>query len=355
MKIIKSIFTFTIVTLLFNFTAMAQRLTFSSELGYFNQDDNISTISHVWGNYINAIDANADTSCLWTDGSCDIHIGLHKDGLLNTYNIRKLTDNIYEINTIAYYPDAAIKGELINSIYKVCAIQRDDGWKLMNYLDATKRRYTSYNTDHIDFYIGNGVSLDRNKIKTSAKFAKRFIQGYNIENNNRITYITANSIDECSAMIGLVYTPMRSHKKYAGRTIGNIILSTQLDHIHEVVHAIMLPRYPNAPQILHEGIATYYAGTAAQDYKALKKAATDFIRSERPDFSTNHFLEASLSDDIPLSYVVGAAIVEYALQNGGESEVLRLFKATTYDQIFELLNIANDQRSQFIHKLFMGE
>ena len=355
MRIIKSIFTFTTVTLLFNFNAMAQRLTFSSELGYFNQDDNISTISHVWENYINAIDANAGTSFLWTDGSSDIHIELHKDGLLNTYNIRKLTDNIYEINTIAYYPDSAIKGGLINSIYKVCTVQTDDGWKLMNYLDATKHRYTSYNTDHIDFYIGNGVSLDKNKIKSSAKFAKRFIQEYNIENNNRITYIAANSIDECSAIIGLVYTPMRSHKSYAGRTIDNIILSTQLDHIHEVVHAIMLPLYPNAPQILHEGIATYYAGTAGQDYKTLKKVAIGFLEREHIDFSSNNFLEAPLSDDIPLSYVVGAAIVEYAIQNGGEGEVLRLFKATTYDQIFEFLNIANDQRTQFIHKLFIGK
>lgn len=81
----------------------------------------------MWGNYINAIDANVDTTNFWVDGSCDIHIGLHKDGLLNTYNIRKLTDRIYEINTIAYYPDSAIKGGLINSIYKVCIEQTDDG------------------------------------------------------------------------------------------------------------------------------------------------------------------------------------------------------------------------------------
>ena len=195
----------------------------------------------------------------------------------------------------------------------------------MNYLDATKHKYISYRTDQIDFYIGNGLSFDKNKIKASAKFAEGFIQDYNIKTQNRITYIAASSIDECSAMIGLVYTPIRSHESYAGRTIYNIILSTQLDHIHEVVHAIMLPLYPNAPQFLHEGIATYYGGTATQDYKTLKKVATDFIERERMDFGTNNFLDASLSDDIPLSYVIGAAIVEYALQNGGERVVLRLF------------------------------
>lgn len=239
----------------------------------------------MWESYINAIDANADTSCLWVDECLDIHIGLHKDGLLNTYNIRKLTDKIYEINTIAYYPDSAIKGGLINSIYKVCAVQTDDGWKLMNYLDAIKHRHVSYNTDYIGFYIGNGISLDKNKMKSSAKFAKRFIQDYNIENNNRITtYIAANNIDECSAMIGLVYTPIRSHKAYAGRTIGNIILSSRLDHIHEVVHAIMLPLYPNAPLFLHEGLATYYGGTAEQDYKTLKKAAVVFIENDKAMF-----------------------------------------------------------------------
>ena len=80
--------------------AKAQRLTFSSELGYFCNDENIPAISQVWKNYINAIDANFDTSQFWAKGRKDIHMSLHKDGLLNTYNIRKLSDDIYEINKI---------------------------------------------------------------------------------------------------------------------------------------------------------------------------------------------------------------------------------------------------------------
>lgn len=74
----------------------AQRIIFSSELGYFITDDNISAISPIWESCINAIDTGSDCLHFWIEGSCDIHIGLHEDGLLNTYNIRKLSDDIYE-------------------------------------------------------------------------------------------------------------------------------------------------------------------------------------------------------------------------------------------------------------------
>ena len=339
--------------LLSSFDAKAQRLTISSEVGYFDNDKNISSISQVWSDYISAIDTSSDTSHFWNSKSLDIHTSLHKDGLLNTYNIRKLTDNIYEINTIAYYPDSAIKGGLMNAIYKVCAVQVDDKWLLTNYFDAVKERYISHNTDNINFYIGNGVSFDRKKIKYSAKFIQTFIDCYNIESSNKVIYVAGGSIDECSAMIGLIYTPIRSHKPYAGRTINNIVLSTRLDHIHEVVHAIMLPLFPNAPLFLHEGIATYYGGTAELNFKTLKKEATTFIERESIDFNNNDFLKAQLSDSIPLSYIVAAAVVEYALQKGGESEVLRLFKSKSYDEIFDLLGISYSQRGDFIRNLFI--
>lgn len=330
----------------------AQRLTFSSELGYFCNDENIPTISKVWKNYIDAIDVNSDTSQFWTNGSKDIHINLHKDGLLNTYNIRKLSDEIYEINTIAYYPNSAIPGGLVNAIYKVCAMRTTQGWQLMNYFDAIKGRYRQYDIGRIDFYMGNGVIVDKKQMKESADFAESFIRRYNLDYNDRITYLTADSIDECSAMIGLSYTPLRTHKKYAGRTMSNLILSTRLNHIHEVVHAIMLPLFPDATQFLHEGIASYYGGMAEQSYKSVKDITKTYIGTENVDFSNKDSLAVSLGNDIQLSNVVGAAIIEYALQQGGESEVIRLFSAANYDQVFELLGISNSQRANFIRGLF---
>ena len=356
MKNLTSCITITITLLLLSiFDANAQRLTFSSEIGYFSNDKNLSSISQLWRDYIIAIDTASDTSQYWENNSHDIHTALHKDGVLNTYNIRKLTDEIYEINTIAYYPDNIIKGGLINSIYKICAIRAGGKWQLMNYFDAVKDKYISHKTDYIDFYIGNGATLDKKSIKSSANFASTFIQKYNLKYSDKITYVAAGSIDECSAMIGLSYTPIRSHKTYSGRTINNIVLSTRLDHIHEVVHAIMLPLYPNAPLFLHEGIATYYGGTAEQDFKTLKQVATTFIDNQNIDFSTNDFLKISLSNDIPLSYIVAAAIVEHTLQNGGEYEVLHLFKSKSYDEIFDLLGVTNNQRGDFIRKLFINK
>ena len=332
--------------------AKAQRLTFSSELGYFCNDENIPTISNVWRNYIDAIDTSSDTSHFWVNGSKDMHISLHKDGLLNTYNIRKLSDDIYEINTIAYYPESAIPGCLVNAIYKVCAMHTAQGWQLMNYFDAIKNLYKHHSIGGIDFYIGNGVVADKKRMKESANFAESFIRKYSLNDDNRITYLAAGSIDACSAMVGLSYTPMRTHKKYAGRAMGNIILSTRLNHIHEVVHAIMLPHFPNTTLFLHEGIASYYGGVAEQHYANAKSIVKRYIEEENIDFGSADSLDVFLGNDIQLSNVVGAAIIEYALQQGGESEVIRLFSATSYDQIFELLGISNTQRVGFIRGLF---
>ena len=332
--------------------AKAQRLTFSSELGYFCNDENISAISKVWKNYIDAIDTSSDTSHFWVNGSKDMHISLHKDGLLNTYNIRKLSDDIYEINTIAYYPESAIPGCLVNAIYKVCAMHTAQGWQLMNYFDAIKNLYKHHSIGGIDFYIGNGVVADKKRMKESANFAESFIRKYSLNDDNRITYLAAGSIDACSAMVGLSYTPMRTHKKYAGRAMGNIILSTRLNHIHEVVHAIMLPHFPNTTLFLHEGIASYYGGVAEQHYANAKSIVKRYIEEENIDFGSADSLDVFLGNDIQLSNVVGAAIIEYALQQGGESEVIRLFSATSYDQIFELLGISNTQRVGFIRGLF---
>lgn len=342
----------TLLLLFFALKANAQLLTFSSELGYFSNDENITAIKQVWEGYVNAVAKGSDTTPFWVQDSHDILLETHIDGLLNTYNIRKLTDEIYEINTIAYYPDEAIKGGLINSIYKVCAMQTNEGWRLMNYFDATKSRYVSHRIGNVDFYIGLGVVVDRKKMKEVAQCADTFINSYQLDNKTPITYVAAGSIDECSAMIGLTYTPMRSHKLFAGRTIHNLILSTRLNHMHEIVHAIMLPRYPDAPLFLHEGIATYYGGMADQTYKEIKSTAKSYIKLTDKDFSTEESLNVILDNEVQLSNVVAAAIIEYTLQKGTASMVLQLFAATTYDEVFTLLGIEKEQQSQFIRTLF---
>lgn len=346
----KHILTLLLLSLTLN--TNAQPLSFSSELGYFNNDENIAAIKQVWEGYVNAVVGENDTTSFWIQDSHDILLDTHKDGLLYTYNIRKLTDEIYEINTIAYYPDEAIKGGLINSIYKVCAMQTNEGWRLMNYFDATKSRYASHRIGSVDFYIGHGVVADQKKMKESARFADSFIRSYHFNNKTRITYVAASSIDECSTMIGLSYTPMRSHKPFAGRTINDLILSTKLNHIHEIVHAIMLSHCPDTPLFLHEGIATYYGGMAEQTYEDIKPIAKSHIEQENTDLSSQDALDIALGNEIHLSNVVAAAIIEYTLEKGTEAKVLQLFEATTYDEVFAILGIEKEQQSQFIQMLF---
>ena len=45
----------TLLLLVFTLKANAQLLTFSSEVGYFNNDENITAIKQVWEGYVNAV------------------------------------------------------------------------------------------------------------------------------------------------------------------------------------------------------------------------------------------------------------------------------------------------------------
>ena len=59
-EIMKRILTF--LLLAFALKANAQLLTFSSELGYFSNDENIATIKQVWEGYVNAVAKGSDTT-----------------------------------------------------------------------------------------------------------------------------------------------------------------------------------------------------------------------------------------------------------------------------------------------------
>lgn len=91
---------------------------------------------------------------------------------------------------------------------------------------------------------------------------------------------------------------------------------------------------------------------AEQTYKDIKSIAKKYIILNDNDLSTQESLNAPLGNEVQLSNVVAAAIIEYALQQGGESKVLQLFEANTYDEIFALLGIAKEQQSKFIRTLF---
>jgi hypothetical protein len=353
------------IYLLFLFVSTAyissgQKLTFGPELSAFLEDETVSEIADIWEKYILSFSSGNPDSVrmdLWLNDSEDIikytrysnKSLLYKTGEQYTFNIRKLNDTIYEINSMSLLFRTKAGDFFIDYIYKVCATIANGHFKLLNYFDVKKYSLNRYTTSCIDYYYLPGLDFKKEQVDEVVRFVHDFKKQYNIIDNNIITYIMANNIDECNSMLGITYTRMRSEKLYAGLTIyPRTVLSTRLNHIHELVHAVMIPLYPDALPMLHEGIATYYGGGANKNYDFHSTNVKRYLRENAIDLSEQSNTYKTLDSETQLSNTLGALIIEYVLKNYGATKVLELFKSENYEDIFLQLGIPKKEINDFV-------
>ena len=146
---------------------------------------------------------------------------------------------------------------------------------------------------------------------------------------SRITYIIGNTFNEANSFVGFDSSIISSTSPFAGYSIRNqnIILSCREDHLHEIVHAIFIPMFPKAPALFHEGIATYYAGTAGQSYsKNLLQLKIMINNNPELDLSKIDDLNNVLENGSNYFYTIGAILIDNALKIGGPKKVLALFQ-----------------------------
>lgn len=337
-----------------------QKLTFGPELSAFLEDEAVPEIAEVWRQYILSFQSHHPDSVrtdLWLNNSEDmIKYSGYYGGALRyqtgehyTFNIRKLNDDIYEINTLSS-PFKTRNGDIfIDNIYKVCATKLDGQFKLLNYFDVKKHSLNHYTSACIDYYYPPGLNFKQEEAEEAGRFVLDLKQQYGITDDNLITYIVANSIDDGSAFLGITYTRLRSEKTYAGLTIyPRTILSARPNHIHELVHAVMFPLYPAAPSILHEGMATYYGGGANKSYAVHKANVKQYLAAHTVDFSEERNTYKELEGGTQLSNTLGALITEYVLRNYGAARVLALFNSKDYEGIFSQIGISKDGINDFV-------
>lgn len=332
-----------------------QRLKLNSELTSAANDPAVPEIAALWEKYIASFQSGNPDSVrtdLWLNGREDmIKYNSYKSLLYNigeqyTFSIRKLTDAVYEINTIGWYGTA--EDPYINCFYKVCAMLSDGRYKLLNYFDFRKQSLNKRVVGDIEYYYPAGVEIRRKSAESAARFVRDFKTRYGIIDNNPITYIVANSIDECSSILGLTYTEMRSENPNAGRAIyPRILLSARADHIHELVHAIMLPLYPEAPGTLHEGMATFYGGGNNKSYEFHAANLKKFLSENRIDLSDEVY--RMIDGGTQLYNTLGALIIDYTLRNYGAKKVLELFGSKSYQEIYSVLGVPKDKINDFIY------
>ncbi|MDR1055859.1 MAG: hypothetical protein LBL90_08590 [Prevotellaceae bacterium] len=198
-----------ILAILLCFTVSAQKLIFSPEIALSN-DETVISISNLCNGYINSYKEGApNLNSMWYNGYEDIikysiskNI-FYKYGEQFTFNIRKIYDNFYEINTISQINPTPNGNPIIIKIYKVCSKKLNGQFKLFNYFDVIKHTLNHNNELHIDLYYPKSINLREEDIKEADKFVEDFTVLYNIEQRNKIIYVVANSIDECWSILGV--------------------------------------------------------------------------------------------------------------------------------------------------------
>jgi len=341
--------------LIINIPVFGQKLTFSTDI-LNSTDKDVKEIAAIWKNYFGLYASKNDTAMLhyWNEEEkkssfADIikyalspELPIYKTGNHVTFDIRKLDEEFYEIFTQFRFESDSDKNNIL-LIYRICAKKEHGEYKFYNAFYCNKQLLKSFSSGRINYYYPFSYPLD-NKIlretsnKTIATF-ENIENYYHIKSNSPITYIFANSIDECEAILGIPYTRLRSHFKSAGLSYSRtpcILLSCKPDHLHELTHALFIPLYPNAPSLFQEGIATYYGGTGSRDF-AGNIALLKTYMHENPavnlaDFDSNCIL---LNDGSNPFYTTGAVFIDSAIKVGGAEKALALFKyPNTNDGIY---------------------
>jgi hypothetical protein len=274
-------------------------------------------------------------------------------GEFSTFSIRKYSKTIYEIHTL--FQMKAFEDNGLNTLflYKICAIETDDGFKFLNYFDVYKNTLQNYISENIEFYYPCGFNFDVEKVEETEKFINQFRKDFNIEKmDKKIICVIGNSLNESNAYIGFDFTIATSENRFAGYFLApRIILTCRQDHIHEFVHVLTQSTYPNIYEILKEGIATYYGGQAGLDYASHVKNLQKYLSKNTIDFLNTSLLWGLEIEGGRLAYTVGALIIDYTLNNYGAQKVIELFFCKDYEDIFSKLNIQTKDVNNFFIRL----
>ena len=359
--------------LIINLSVFGQKITFSSEI-LNSTDKDVKEIAALWKNYFGLYASKNDSSIqhYWNEEerksnfsdivkyALSAELPIYRTGDHVTFDIRKLNDEFYEIFTkFRFANDSDITNILL--IYRICAKKEHGEYKFYNAFYCNKQYLKSFSLGRINYFYPFSYPMDEKTIRRDAQktiAAFETIQNYYHFNTSfPITYIFANSIDECDAILGIPYTKLRSHSKVAGLSYSKtpcILLSCRPDHLHELTHSLFIPLYPNAPSLFQEGIATYYGGSGSRDFTEniglLKKYIHENPTVNLVDFDS---YETLLPDGSNPFYTVGAVFIDYAIKIGGAEKVLALFKYPgtnkgIYSAINSELGIEKDKINSFL-------
>jgi hypothetical protein len=348
------------------FSVTGQKITFSSEI-LDTKDSSIIAVRNMWKSYLtdSKNEVGKNSAFYWNQNEIDqgmmdiVNAAItvpYINGDISVYDIKKVDNDYYIIRNIWSLENNGVKTYL--AIFNVFAKKDISEYKLYNSFSLTKLKLQHFQSGNLDFYYPKDYSLNNLKAKQMTDSYNMISSLYENKDTRRVTYIIGKNLDEANNYIGFDYTVWSSSFPDAAYTIKSkkIILASREDYLHEVVHSIFSPMFPNSSDLFQEGIATYYGGSNGKSYSyELDELRKMINKNPGIDLSKIDDFYKIQDNGINYFYIIGGIFIDYALKLGGIKKVEALFQYpdTTEDAIIAIdkeLGIKKDDIDLFIKR-----
>lgn len=358
------------------------------------EKDSVRMVADLWKRYVasftTASVSKEQRRAMWVDGTPDYLLEFDDGNLLyasfredRILDIRKIGQGTYEIIAMT---KSRLPGEeyadWVESVFRVCAMavaepatgKLENPFRLCNWLDATIPTLVKASSGRIEYYCDKGCFPDKKVVQAENLYVERFLDEYSINFTGPVRYVVAPDPDRCERLSGFLFNaysnPLMATVNakatapgFYGRSFGtDTVMSNYYDDRHSIGLLLVRSGFPSALPMMQEGVASYHGGYMTCSYKDLKASLQRFL-NDNPGL--NMADEDGFYDTIipllkdgkpnlavaPLEGILGALLVEHALELEGTQMVRRLLECRKYPDLFAVFGVEARNINQYVRML----
>lgn len=357
------------------------------------EKDSVRMVAELWKGYVESFTSfsvdEARRRSYWVDGSPD-YLQEFDDGNLlyasfrecRILDIRKLGVGTYGLiaATFSRLPGDEYENwaETVFRVRAEAVASGEDGkanpFRLRNWLDAEFSSLKEYGFKNIEYRCAPGCEVPKRTAAEMSSFISDLTNEYAPSFRGRVRYVVAPDVDQCERLSGILFSaysnPLMnsvmgkvSDREFYGRTFGRgTVLSNYYDDKRDIALVLLRSEWPEALSLIQEGVATYHGGYMNLSYPDIKSSLRSFLALRKGidlsdddafyDLSIPVAGESNVTEAVvPLEGLVGAVIVEYALNSHGFGKVRELLGCRKYTDIFRSLGVRTSDINRFIRGL----
>ncbi len=297
--------------------------------------------------------------------------------------------NLYEIRTMFVNQNKEIYHDSPDIMFSVPIIKTGYTYKLYNKFSLLlkENRIVSKKIGNITYYYSPFYNFNTREAQKLRERIKKFKEGFGIENNTEIKYLTADNFTEILSWFGVNYYSIDYDASLGlinGRALplNNMILSGSggENYMHEIIHILLKGARKGRYNYFEEGIACYFGDHQGKSYqyhvKRLKKYLNenkwiDLSKSLKGYYKTETNAHSYVNtdekypmkdfnfykDDITnFTYIINAALCEIAFRQGSYQKVMDILKAkaNTDDDFYQVIEKQLGIKREDVNKTIKG-